>query len=473
MDHSEETKDEWHALYPLFLGFLRGVSRHCGTGKIREWGPPSPSITTQTSVRDIPENLHSSISQCEQGDTDFYTSTILEDPFKWYPDAERLMTDLVSGNLSLYDEELQKRLINWMSDEQYNEFIDLNSGEKIYGLIKRRGNKAYAAKKTDQKSKLCRALDGKEFDYPIGGRGNIRMTRLLFITVNFDRAQFTPEQAWYALRTTPVEGCSDKYNMLNKLNANLSKIFGKHNILTCKEAQMSGYPAPHIIMILNDPVRVKLHNSNGKISWRLDDPRILRRIGKDPMLRRLAFNDHRKMLRMHPIWKHGFIDFQGIVKGYKIDGKKDAFTDAFIESRDLSDGLMRSIFLPWFRCFLKFHPRKSNPFSIWVTSVFSWDNSSPRSARNGMRRSLTFSAVSGESTVTTKSSANLVRFALGNMVLTSFSIPFRTMFARIGDITPPCGLPVSVGNSWFPNTYPALMNSFRTCLSIGMLSIIH
>ncbi|WP_400195749.1 hypothetical protein [Candidatus Methanarcanum hacksteinii] len=82
----------------------------------------------------------------------------MEDPFKWYPDAERLMTDLVSGNLSLYDEELQKRLMNWMSDEQYNEFIDLNSGEKIYGLIKRRGNKAYAAKKTDQKSKLCRAL---------------------------------------------------------------------------------------------------------------------------------------------------------------------------------------------------------------------------------------------------------------------------------------------------------------------------
>ncbi len=253
----------------------------------------------------------------------------MEDPFKWYPDAERLMTDLVSGNLSLYDEELQKRLMNWMSDEQYNEFIDLNSGEKIYGLIKRRGNKAYAAKKTDQKSKLCRALDGKEFDYPIGGRGNIRMTRLLFITVNFDRAQFTPEQAWYALRTTPVKGCSDKYNLLNKLNANLSKIFGKHNILTCKEAQMSGYPAPHIIVILNDPVRVKLHNSNGKISWRIDDPRILRRIGKDQMLRRLAFNDHRKMLKMHPILKHGFIDFQGIVKGYKISGKKDAFTYAF------------------------------------------------------------------------------------------------------------------------------------------------
>ena len=34
-------------------------------------------------------------------------------------------------------------------------------------------------------------------------------------------------------------------------------------------------------------------------------------------------------MSMHPIWKHGFIDFQGIVKGYKVSGKKDAFTYAF------------------------------------------------------------------------------------------------------------------------------------------------
>ena len=40
MDLGEETKDECHTLYPLFLGFLGRVSRYCGTSKIREWGPP-------------------------------------------------------------------------------------------------------------------------------------------------------------------------------------------------------------------------------------------------------------------------------------------------------------------------------------------------------------------------------------------------------------------------------------------------
>lgn len=256
-------------------------------------------------------------------------TNVPSDPYQWYPDTDQLILDLANGKRSIHDPDLQERLLKWMSDEQYNLFLNMESGERIYALVRKRGNKAYAARKTEQKNKLCRALDGKEFDHPIGGRGNLRMTRLLFITVNFDREKYTPAQAWYAIRSTPVEGCKHDYNVLNNLNANITKIFGRHHILTCKEAQASGYPAPHIIAILEKPIRVKLHDNNGKKSWRIDDPRILRRIGKDRSLRRLAFNDHKRMMRMHPIWKHGFIDFQGIVKGYKVSGRKDAFTYAF------------------------------------------------------------------------------------------------------------------------------------------------
>ena len=256
-------------------------------------------------------------------------TNVPSDPYQWYPDTDRLIVDLTNGNRSIHDPDIQERLLKWMSDEQYNLFLNEQTGERIYATVRKRGNRAYAARTTEQKNKLCRALDGKEFDYPIGGRGVVRMTRLLFITVNFDRDTYSPDQAWYAIRSTPVEGCKHDYNVLNKLNANLTKIFGKHHILTCKEAQASGYPAPHIIVILEKPVRVKLHDNNGKKSWRIDDPKILRRIGKDPVLRKWAFKNHKKMMRMHPIWKHGFIDFQGIVKGYKVHGKRDAFTYAF------------------------------------------------------------------------------------------------------------------------------------------------
>ena len=174
-------------------------------------------------------------------------TNVPSDPYQWYPDTDQLILDLANGKRSIHDPDLQERLLKWMSDEQYDLFLNMESGERIYALVRKHGNKAYATRKTEQKNKLCRALDGKEFDHPIGGRGNLRMTRLLFITVNFDREKCTPAQAWYAIRSTPVEGCKRDYNVLNKLNANITKIFGRHHILTCKEAQASGYPAPHII----------------------------------------------------------------------------------------------------------------------------------------------------------------------------------------------------------------------------------
>ncbi|MBQ7701721.1 MAG: hypothetical protein IJT54_04880 [Candidatus Methanomethylophilaceae archaeon] len=253
----------------------------------------------------------------------------ITDPYKWYSDGNQLMKDLVEGNTSLHNPKIQKRLLNWMTDERYNVFRDVETGDEIYALGRKRGNKAYAAKKTEQKNKLCRALDGKEFDYPIGGRGDVRMTRLLFITVNFDRDQFTTEQAWASLRSTPIEGVETTYNVLNKLNANLTKIFGPHAILTCKEAQSSGYPAPHIIVVLEKPVKVRLHTRGGKNSWRIDDRRILRRIRKDSDSRKLSYKDYKEAIKDNKIWPHGFIDFQGIVKGYKVHGKRDAFTYAF------------------------------------------------------------------------------------------------------------------------------------------------
>ena len=50
-------------------------------------------------------------------------------------------------------------------------------------------------------------------------------------------------------------------------------------------------------------------------------------------------------------------------------------------------------------------------------------------------------------------------------------MPFRVMFANLGDMAPLCGVPSSVGNSFQSKTNPAFRNSLRTCLFIGMFSI--
>ena len=67
----------------------------------------------------------------------------------------------------------------------------------------------------------------------------------------------------------------------------------------------------------------------GNISWRICDHRILNRIGKGSLMRKLARADHHAAIDLNPIWKHGFIDFEGIVSEDGSRSGKDAVTYPF------------------------------------------------------------------------------------------------------------------------------------------------
>ena len=249
---------------------------------------------------------------------------------EWPFDPLDLIRDLVEGKRSLEDDNLQAILFDWMESSDYNKFINLETGEIIFAQSAKRGNVVYATRKSKKRDALKNAITGKVFDYPVKGFRNRRMTRMLLCTVNFDRNKFTPEEAWAALRSTPVEGLDYTFNVINKLNANISKIFGKHGTLTSKEAQSSGYPAPHLIFVLDEPVMVERHvGKDGKVTWRICDPRILDRIGKGPLMRKLSRTDYQKAIDLNPIWKHGFIDIEGIVSEEGSRSGTDAVTYPF------------------------------------------------------------------------------------------------------------------------------------------------
>ena len=263
----------------------------------------------------------------------------------WPFETQALIKDLVNHRKSLSDSDLQAILLDWIESEDHNEFIDTETGEKIFALSAKRGNVVYATRKTKKRDTIRNALDDKIFDFPIPGFRNRRRTRLLFVTVNFDRSKFTAEEAWMALRSTQIEGVDCEYNVLNRLNANFRKIFGPHGTLISKEAQSSGYPAPHIILLLDEPVTVERHvGKDGKVTWRILEDRILNRIGKGSQMRRLSRSDYRKAIAMNPIWRHGFIDFEGIVREERGKSGKDTVTYAFkYIVKCLTDGSRNSI----------------------------------------------------------------------------------------------------------------------------------
>ncbi len=263
----------------------------------------------------------------------------------WPFERQELIRELLKGDKSLNDTGLQAILLDWMESADYNEFISTETGEKIYALSSKRGNVVYATRKTKNRDRIKNCLDGKVFDFPIPGFRNRRRTRLLFVTINFDRNEVTPEEAWASARSTPVDGMDYEYNVLNRLNANFRKIFGPHGTLISKEAQSSAYPSPHIILLLDEPVTVERHvGKDGKISWRLVEERILNRIGKGPLMRKLSRSDYRKAIKMNPIWKYGFIDFEGIVKEERGRSGRDTVTYAFkYIVKCLTDGSSNSI----------------------------------------------------------------------------------------------------------------------------------
>ena len=208
-------------------------------------------------------------------------------------------------------------------------FQDKKTGEKVYSPVCRRGNRQYAMKKARQRDLFLEAFRTKELDRQVGSNPNIRETCALLITVTFDKKRYTIEEAWGMLSSTEIPGSDLKTGVLNNLTANLRDIFGPLCKITVKEAQEDGYPAPHLIVLLDNPTTVRLHRGKGGQSWRISDPRTLRRIGKDPALRRLSRIRHADAISLNPIWKYGFLDVQGIVKGYRFKNRKDAVSYAY------------------------------------------------------------------------------------------------------------------------------------------------
>ncbi len=123
------------------------------------------------------------------------------------------------------------------------------------------------------------------------------------------------EDAWFLLSSEGGE--------LNNFGANISSIFGHNGKIVVKEAQSRGYPAAHLLIILDRSILVKRHSSrDGKQSWRLANRRDQARVGKTDKDRRRAFTDP-DSFKDNPIWSHGIMDIKGIVRGERFMGSRN------------------------------------------------------------------------------------------------------------------------------------------------------
>ena len=76
----------------------------------------------------------------------------------WPFDPNGLIRDLVAGRMTLDDPYLQAVLLDWIESEDRNVFLNQDTGEFVYVLSAKRGNKVYATRKSKKRNEIEAAL---------------------------------------------------------------------------------------------------------------------------------------------------------------------------------------------------------------------------------------------------------------------------------------------------------------------------
>ncbi len=203
----------------------------------------------------------------------------------WSP---RVREALHNGHLKVDQDDLVSAYREWRNEDVVLTFVH-EGGEEIDILGSKRGNGPYARKKRKKMRELESGMEGLVWDYDVQGarRHVMRKTHLLFITLTFDRSH-SIQESWRL--------CSSRGGALNKFSANLAKILGNKATFKAKEAQSSGYAAPHILCIIDRPVTAIQHKGR----WIVQSRDIVERIKR--------------------AWPYGFVDIQASVGG-KVRGR--------------------------------------------------------------------------------------------------------------------------------------------------------
>lgn len=159
------------------------------------------------------------------------TSARTDSDGRWGFDPTWLYTSLVNGDVRLSDDFLQMTFLDYVEKQQRSEFYNRETHEFIYIPVAKRGNLQYAIKKGKVRDEISKAIDEAIIDEPVPGHRNLRYTNMVFVTLTFDPRKCTAEEAWASLKSTRPEGATNEYNVINRFDANISKILGTHGKL--------------------------------------------------------------------------------------------------------------------------------------------------------------------------------------------------------------------------------------------------
>jgi len=204
-------------------------------------------------------------------------------------------------------DDVSERYLDWVSSHNYC-FLKHDSGDVICVKSSKRGNDVYASKKSADYDLVGSALSDSVYStiqdrkgFRSGVRyGALAQTYVLFVTYTYDTKLYTPFEAY--------KRCTSD---LNRWKAYMTRELGmKYSSMCVKESTDKGYPAPHMIIILERPVTVVYWKGQKGNKWIVQDRTII---------------DH-----LHDAWERATegtyqVDIQGVVGGSVGDGGTIAY----------------------------------------------------------------------------------------------------------------------------------------------------
>lgn len=218
----------------------------------------------------------------------------------------------------MIEDEVYQEYGDWLETASIVYTKDLATGDVQKRLSPKRGNLAYSRKKRSQLNEYEQLMKGLEFDRSVSNSRVHKDCHMLLVTFTYERS--TPiENAWGCLTDDLKKArIYIKRRLEEDLNGMTKREYGKRKrrgksleelqtisirSMTAKEGQKDGYPAPHMILILDHPIRCIRHTSKKEgVKWIVQN-QVLWKAIKDS-------------------WPHGHSDIRGIVKN-KV-GKRSA-----------------------------------------------------------------------------------------------------------------------------------------------------
>lgn len=186
----------------------------------------------------------------------------------------------------------------WMSQDAVMRFVDIANGNTIRKQVPRRGNTAYANKMRVRFKEVQEGMSEKEWDFEVQGARGLKRTALIFmITLTYDQKLCSKQKAWSNISTELSRGKRRIAHLLQRKH--LAKSIRS---ITVKEGNKAGYPAPHMLLIVDNPILVQRHRGKNGFSWRLQSKELKDAIAK--------------------CWTQGFVDVQPVISNHVGRGRK-------------------------------------------------------------------------------------------------------------------------------------------------------